>query len=418
MTPRRTAPLARRALWPLRARRALSALVSLAGLAGLAGLVGCAELSPFDGDVTLGEPVFLVPFADPPAGVAEQTSNNNLDVVIHEGRYFLAFRTAPSHFASDKTVMYVVSSADQATWELETTIALGTDVREPRFLSHRGRLFLYFAKLGKDPLKFEPQGTFLSEYQSPGHWTSPSEWTDQPGFIPWRLRVVGGTAFMIGYTGGENIYETDGEPLFVKWLKSDDGLAWEPVVPGQATVEEGGGSETDWTYLDDGAVIAVTRNEAGDATGWGSKICRADADSPGDWQCVADPRKFDSPLVFRDGRAVYLVARRNVTETGNYDLFRRDLSPKEQTQLYEFEYSFAPKRCSVWRVDTDSLEVTFLVDLPSYGDTCFPSALPVGPKEYDLYNYTSPLEGDDPDVDWIVGQGLPSSIYRIRLTVP
>ncbi len=31
-------------------------------------------------------------------------------------------------------------------------------------------------------------------------------------------------------------------------------------------------------------------------------------------------------------------------------------------------------------------------------------------------NYTSPLDGED--VDWIVGQGLPSSIYKIELTVP
>ena len=60
--------------------------------------------------------------------------------------------------------------------------------------------------------------------------------------------------------------------------------------------------------------------------------------------------------------------------------------------------------------------MSFLRDLPSFGDTCFPSALRVGEDEYDVYNYTSPLDGDD--VDWIVGQGLNSSIYRIRLTVP
>ncbi len=269
--------------------------------------------------------------------------------------------------------MYVVSSTDQETWELETTIELGTDVREPRFLAFGGRLMLYFAKLGKDPLKFEPQGTFLTEYEGPGQWTAPVEWTDQPGFIPWRLRVVNGTAYMIGYVGGENIYEIDGEPIFVQWLKSGDGRAWEPVVPGQPTVEEGGGSETDWVFLDDGGVIAVTRNEAGDASGWGSKICRAEASSLGDWKCKSDPKKYDSPLVFRHGERVYLVARRNVTETGNYDLFRRDLPAKEQTQFYLFNYSLEPKRCALWEVDPDEQTVSFLLDLPSFGDTCFPS---------------------------------------------
>lgn len=393
-------------------------LPSLAVLAMFATLPACADVEPDvpDRDPTLGDPEILVPFGAAPGGVETQRANNNLDVIVHEGRYFLAFRTAPSHFASDETVMYVVSSTDQETWQLETKIALGTDVREPRFLSHGGELLLYFAKLGMDPLKFEPQGTFIVRYQSPGEWTSPVEWTDQPGFIPWRLRDIGGTAFMIGYTGGENIYEINGEPLEVKWLKSSDGLEWEPVVPGKATVETGGGSETDWAFLPDGGVIAVTRNEAGDDTGWGSKICRAKPQDLGDWQCAPDKRKFDSPLVIRHGEEIYLVARRNVTETGNYDLGRRDLPPKEQTQLYLFEYSFAPKRCSLWRVDPDALSVSFLLDLPSFGDTCFPSALKVSDDEYDIYNYTSPLDGED--VDWIVGQGQDTLIYRVRLTIP
>jgi hypothetical protein len=380
----------------------------------------CADIESVDPapipTPALGEPEILVPFGAPPEGVVTQRSNNNLDVVLFEGRHFLAFRTAPSHFASDETVMYVVSSEDQETWQLETKIEMATDLREPRFLAHDGKLLLYFAKLGKDPLKFEPQGTFITRYESPGSWTTPVEWSDQPGFIPWRLRVVDGTAYMIGYVGGENIYEIDGEPIFVQWLKSSDGLVWEPVVPGQPTVEEGGGSETDWAFLPDGGIIAVTRNEAGDETGWGSKICRAQPGDLGHWQCASDKKKYDSPLVFRHGDDVYLVARRNVTETGHYDLERRDLSAKEQTQLYLFEYSFQPKRCALWKVDPDALEVEHLLDLPSFGDTCFPSALQVGDDEYDVYNYTSPLDGDD--VDWIVGQGIDSSIYRIRLTVP
>lgn len=383
-------------------------------------LPACADIDSVEVDLVtepaLDEPQVLVPFETPPPGVVTQRSNNNLDITLFEGRYFLAFRTAPSHFASDQTVMFVVSSEDQRSWQLETRITLGTDVREPRFLNYAGELRLYFAKLGKDPLKFEPQGTFITRYEGPGSWTPPEEWTQKPGFIPWRLKEVDGTAYMIGYIGGENIYEIDGEPISVQWLKSNDGVAWEPVVPGQPTVEKGGGSETDWAFLPDGGVIAVTRNEAGDETGWGSKICRAEPWALGDWQCAPDKRKYDSPLVIRHQDDVYLVARRNVTETGYYDLERRDLSPKDQTELYLFEYSFQPKRCSLWKVDPDALAVNFVLDLPSFGDTCFPSALALGGSEYDVYNYTSPLDGED--VDWIVGQGIESSIYRIRLTLP
>lgn len=42
--------------------------------------------------------------------VVVQNANNNLDVAWHNGQVFLAFRTAPNHFANDKTVIYALSS--------------------------------------------------------------------------------------------------------------------------------------------------------------------------------------------------------------------------------------------------------------------------------------------------------------------
>lgn len=383
--------------------------------------LGCSDElpTPYAGPPSLGEPVQVVPFAEPVAGVTTQDSNNNINVTSFEGRYYMAFRTAPSHFASEKTELYVVSSEDQKEWQFEAVFALGTDIREPAFVSYRGQLILYFAVLGKDSTKYEPQGTMITRRQADGSWTTPVWWTDQPGFIPWRTKVINDVAYMTGYIGGENIYLTNGEPIQVKWLKSSDGLVWEPAVEGlgDGTVEKGGGSETDFVFLDDGGLVAVTRNEAGDETGWGSKICRASASDLGNWVCASDPRKYDSPLMFRHGPTVYLVARRNVTETGNYDLFMRDKSHKEQTETYEVTYSFNPKRCSVWRVDPDTLTVEFLVDLPSKGDTCFPTYLPAGPGEIDLYNYTNDYTGEQ-DYFWIQGQGLPTFIYRIRLSFP
>lgn len=394
---------------------ASGAIGAIGAIAAWGGAIGCADEEAPWAPPTMGEAEVVVPFQTPVEGVETQNANNNLDVATLGGRTFLAFRTAPTHFASPETEMFVVSSADGQTWTFETRIALGTDVREPRLLAYGGRLFLYFAVLGQDPLKFEPQGTMITERTGPGAWTEPSWWEDQPGFIPWRLKVVDGTAYMIGYTGGENIYEVNGEPLFVKWFRSKDGLSWVPVVEGQATVEQGGGSETDFVFLDDGSVVAVTRNEAGDETGWGSKICHAPASDLGAWTCAPDPKKYDSPLVFRHGEEVYLVARRNVTETGNYDLFERSLSPKDQTQTYLIEYSFAPKRCALWRVDPGTLAVTWLFDLPSRGDTCFPSMLPgATDDEVWIYNYTNAYDGDT-DYNWIVGQGKHTFIYRIPL---
>ncbi|MFO0555174.1 MAG: hypothetical protein U0271_42745 [Polyangiaceae bacterium] len=243
----------------------------------LAGAMGCKDPTLVDvdtGDVSLGTYEVVVPFASPVAGVTTQDANNNLDVAIFNGRTFLAWRTAPTHFASEDTVLYVASEGSDG-WRLEGSFAMGTDLREPRLLVLGDRLFLYFAVLGKDPFKFEPQGMMVTEYHGQGNWDDP-ESLYEPGFIPWRARVVDGTAYLIGYVGGENIYEIDGEPLRIHLLTTTDGRTLTPAVPGQPVVQEGGGSETDFTILDDGTLVAVTRNEAGDTEfGFGSKICRA-----------------------------------------------------------------------------------------------------------------------------------------------
>ena len=158
---------------------------------------------------------------------------------------------------------------------------------------------------------------------------------------------------MIGYTGGDDIYDQSGEALpqlHVKWLQSDDGLSW----TGE-TVWTGGGSETDFTLTDD-ALVAVIRNEAGDEEGFGSKICRASLDTPTEWACTHDCRKFDSPLMFSHASR-QLIARRNVTEDGCFDL---GLEPETNSHSERFlnytgSYWQTPKRCTlmssrrIWR---------------------------------------------------------------------
>ncbi len=71
---------------------------------------------------------------------------------------------------------------------------------------------------------------------------------------------------------------------------------------------------------------------------------------------------------------------------------------------------------SLWEVHPDTLEVSFVLDLPSKGDTCFASALEVTEGQYTVYNYTSPLGG--PDISWLEGQTANTLIYRIDLTIP
>jgi hypothetical protein len=356
----------------------------------------------------------VIPASGLASGLEPQTSNNNLDIEWHDSRLFLAWRTAPNHFASKETVMYVASTTDEQEWRYEGEFWMGHDLREPQLVSWDGELRLYMARLGDHALAFEPQGMVHSVYSGPGQWSDPVEWPD-PTFIPWRIKPIDGTLHMIGYSGGENIYEPEGDPIEIRWLTSTDAETWTPAVPGSEVIQAGGGSETDFVFLDNGDLIGVTRNEAGDELGFGSKICRADVDDLATWDCVGDPRKYDSPLLFQRNGRIWLVARRNVTDSGNYDLFRDDLEPGDQYYLYQIAYWNQPKRCSLWEVDPDALTVEWVLDLPSRGDTCFPETVDLD-GEVLLYNYSSDPEG--PDLSWLEGQMAPTMIYRMILRLP
>lgn len=359
---------------------------------------------------TLSEPDFVVP--GPGLPVLPQPANNNLAVADHDGRTFLAWRTAPNHFASPDAQLHVVSSADGAAWDLEATFALGSDLREPQLLSWDGELHFWFAQLGQSSLDFEPVGMWHSQRLAPGDWTEP-ERAYEDTFIPWRTKVLDGMPYMIGYVGGENVYDNDGEPVRIHWLTTDDGLAWRGVLDSGPVVLEGGGSEADFVFLDDGSLLAVVRNEAGDADGFGSKVCTAPADDLGAWSCLTDPRKYDSPLLFRQGPDVWLVGRKTLGQDGLYDLGDEG-EPADLYLRYQFVYWQDRKRCALWHVDPATRTVEHALDLPSRGDTCFPDRRDLGDVQQ-IWNYTSPL---DVDPSWVEGQGGDTSIYRIDLSFP
>ena len=203
------------------------------------------------------------------------------------------------------------------------------------------------------------------------------------------------------------------------------------MAPGKPVVLKSGCSETDFEFADDGALIAVCRNELGDADGFGSKICRAEKDNLGDWRCERDFKKYDSPLVFKHGSKIYLVGRRNLNKSGNFDLKKGEITDRKKAITFAADYWKQPKRCSLWEVHPEKLKVRFIADLPSKGDTCFPSVIqefgghdrnsPCNSgscprNSYMLYNYTSPVDG--PDVSWNQGQLGHTLIYRILLTFP
>jgi len=364
-------------------------------------------------NVRVLETTRIVPSAGLPSAALVHTSNNNLDVVRHDdGRVYLAWRTAPDHFAGPDTVIQVVSSADERTWRLEKRIELHTDLREPRLLSWHGSLFLYVSQLGSKPWRFEPQGVLMTEKRADGSWSEIGS-IGLPGYIAWRTRIEQGRPYMSAYSGGGSIYNFDGEPLHVDLLTTENGRDWTPADPRQRSVYVGGGSEADFTIDDAGGLYAVIRNEAGDASGFGSKVCSAPKGQWSKWSCHSDPRKFDSPQMFRVNDEVYLVARRDVSHDGRFERFApSQLLAAIRNQL---SYVTTAKRCALWRFDRPSGRVVFVEDLPSRGDTCFPAVLPTDREDQvAIYNYSSAVDG--PDVPWSVGQRKPTYIYRHLLS--
>jgi hypothetical protein len=355
----------------------------------------------------------IVPAAMP-ADLALQPANNNLDITVHEGRYWLAFRTAPTHFASADTEMVVVSSEDEVDWRVEDVLSMGRDLREPHLISTGGELYLHYAMLGTSPIDFEPGGSVRARWEGDG-FGEPEPFGPE-GFIPWRIKPLSdGRWHLFGYTGGGEVYDNDGDPVRIHWYTSDDAVDWEPAVGDDPVVQEGGGSETDAVFLDDGSLVAVVRNEAGDDTGFGSKVCTAPADDLGNWTCASDPRKYDSPLLLKSPGGVWLVGRRNVTDDGHYDLGRDDLAPADRYLAYQADYWGRPKRCALWSVDPATRTVDHVLDLPSKGDTCFPEAIETE-AGWLLYNYSSNPDG--PDVSWLEGQQGRTFIHRMVLSLP
>jgi hypothetical protein len=216
---------------------------------------------------------------------------------------------------------------------------------------------------------------------------------------------------MVLYRGGENLYEFIGRPMTVELWRSADGKAWRPYSERGPVVLSGGGSETDFVVDASNTLFAVVRNEAGDASGAGSKLCRGSGVTLGDWQCKSDPRKYDSPLVFEQAGEIYVVGRRNLAGDGRYAVSTQQGALG--TIQNELRYITTAKRCALWRWIKAEDRLAFVMDLPSRGDTCFPSKIDGAPGHVAIYDYSSDIDG--PELPWAAGQRRATYIYRHEL---
>jgi hypothetical protein len=346
----------------------------------------------------LSSPLAVVPSPALPSGLGLGPANNNLSIALHEGRLFLAFRTAPTHFASAQARLVVLSSDDLGrTWSFETSFATGRDLREPFLLEVAGRLHLYFAELGSRIYTFEPQSLWRTSRCGPRCWTPPLRW-GAPEEVAWDFKVRRGRAWMTSYRGKR--YELGSRPVEVRFQTSTDGVDWTDAAEGP--VYRGGATESSFEFDLDGRLWAVTRNEDGDASGFGSHLVSAPPASPGEWRFPdrSDPSKYDSPRLFRHGKDLYLLARRDL---GPPPGTRFAAAPKDLRRLLVWAaYSLQPKRTALYRLDPDSRRFEAVLDLPSAGDTAFPSVVRLSPHEFLVANYSSAFRHEDRS--WLWGQ--------------
>jgi membrane-bound metal-dependent hydrolase YbcI (DUF457 family) len=366
-------------------------------------------------DPVISPPLWVSPGGALPPQVHPLASNNNVGIVFHDGRLFLAFRTSETHFASSNARIYVLSSGDMGlTWTYETEVAMGTDVREPCFLSLPGTLVFHWFEAGSNPVAFEPRNMWRIVYQGPGSWSAPQTW-GRPGEIPWDMKVRGRRGWLTSYRGGH--YNLSGPAgIEVHFQATTDGLNWFAVDPANPVVYTGGVSEVAFEFDEQGDLWAVTRNEDGDGTGFGAHVATAPASDLGRWAFPArsDPERYDSPEMFRHGDDLYLVARRDLG--GPFDMGLTSLSFEAQRAVYLAAYSARPKRTTLYAIDRVARRPVPIVDLPSCGDTALPSVARTGPHTFLVANYTSPL--GNPDRTWIHGQLSPqgTQVYLVTIT--
>ena len=331
-----------------------------------------------------------------------QRSNNNLDLVKFKGRYYLAFRTAPTHFASKKSVMYVVSSADLDTWKYETQIAPGCDLREPKFAVYHDTLNLYFFTSGTNFFKFEPHELMVCRSTGNGKWVERAS-VNLDGFVPWRVRERKDTLYLSAYYG-KNLYNS-GHKSNLRLFYSTDALKWNPISV-EPQVDILSAEEGEFIFDKSGNLFATVRLE-----GTGALICSADGTCLYNWKKVRLKTKFDSALLFEHDDDIYLVSRRSLD--GDIDKLKNRTNETKRRARNLIRYSITRKVTALYKLNKKDLSVSLITDFPSTGDTAFPGISKLDNDNYVLMNYSSDIHGKKKN--WIRGQLGKTYIYWTKL---
>lgn len=342
----------------------------------------------------------VIPSEGLPENIEIQKANNNLDLIFYQNKYYLAFRTAPNHFASKKAKIYVVSSKDLKQWDFENEIHLNSDLREPRFVDYQGKLFLYFFEGGKKFWKFEPQHLYVTQLME-HTWSDEQKISSLDGYVPWRLRVHQETLYLSAYYG-KNAYNQ--APVDLRLFVSKDGKAFKPLSKEPQLLHPKGIGEGEFIFDKEGNIWGVARSEFD-----GSYTFFASKDSLHQWNEKYSEWKYDSSLIFMDDDDIFLIARRNLDGDGRF------VQKPHKPRYNLIRYSLTKKKTAIFKLDKSNKRWIHLKDFESTGDTAFPAIVQKEEGRYIVMNYSSDFTKKPKN--WIKGQLGKTYIYWTELSV-
>ena len=315
----------------------------------------------------------------------------------------MIFRTAPTHFASKKSTMYVVSSADLDTWKYETKIAPGRDLREPKFAVYHDTLNVYFFTAGTSLFSFDPQQLLVCRTVGGGFWTT-TQSVNLDGFVPWRVRERKDTLYLSAYYGRDLYYNKKAKSN-LRLFYSTDALNWKPISV-EPQVDILSAEEGEFIFDKSGNLFATVRLE-----GTGALICSADGTCLYNWKKIRLKTKFDSALLFEHNDDIYLISRRSLD--GDIDKLKNRTNETKRRARNLIRYSITRKVTALYKLDKKDLSVTHITDFPSTGDNAFPGISKIDDDNYVLMNYSSDIHGKKKN--WIRGQLGKTYLYWTRL---
>jgi hypothetical protein len=362
-------------------------------------------------------------------------ANNNVSMVCFKGEYVLAYRKSDVHFPSAQTRLLIVTSKDLVKWEQTYEYHTGNDLREMLLFEMNGRLFMYFFSLVPDGKIFKPIHMYGTVSDDARSWAEPKE-VCKKSEVPWDIKVYreedgSQMAYKASYIGDH--YGTD--EMYVLFERSRDGWVWEPVGEDGSVVYKGGVCEVAFEFTSKGDLVAIGRNEDGDATGFGTQLYFAPKENLCKWTAlkVSLPWRFDSPRMMRTdgGDGEILLFSRYTWD--KYQLAPSWLSFGSQKVLNLILCSVTPKSAAVYRIAPPSewiqngsshssnpgcpIQLIRLFE-QAFADTGFFSVareLSQKPDEWVVANYSSTCNSHAP---WIYGQLSQSNIFvcKCRIT--